>query len=102
MSILSLLLSPEKEGAAVFLFLGYYPLLKPGVDGRKLPWLWKLLLFNAAIGIMYAVLIRLFGMAELAREYAELGRIVTALMLVLGNVCFFLLDFCLTKFARRK
>ena len=101
-AILSLLLGPDKEAAAVFMFLGYYPILKPWVDGRKLPWLWKLLLFNAAIGIMYAVLIRLFGMAELAREYAELGRIVTALMLVLGNVCFFLLDFCLTKFSGRK
>lgn len=101
-AILSLLLGPDKEAAAVFLFLGYYPLLKPWVDGRKLPWLWKLLLFNATIGIMYAVLIRLFGMAELAREYAELGRIVTALMLVLGNVCFFLLDLCMTRFSNRK
>ena len=101
-AILSLLLGPDKEAAAIFLFLGYYPLLKPWVDGRKLPWLWKLLLFNAVIGIMYAVLIRLFGMAELAREYAELGRIVTALMLVLGNVCFFLLDLCMTRFSNRK
>ena len=101
-AILSLLLGPDKEAAAVFLFLGYYPLLKPWVDGRKLPWLWKLLLFNATIGIMYAVLIRLFGMAELAREYAELGRIVTALMLVLGNVCFFLLDLCMTRFSNRQ
>ena len=30
--ILSSLFSPDKEGAAVFLFLGYYPILKPVLD----------------------------------------------------------------------
>lgn len=101
-AILSALLGPDKEAAAVFLFLGYYPLLKPWLDRQRLGWLLKLLLFNGAILAMYGILINLFGMAELAREYAELGRIMTAVMLALGNVCFFLLDFCLRRFAVRK
>ena len=31
-AILSLLMAPDKEAAAVFLFLGYYPVVKPRMD----------------------------------------------------------------------
>ena len=91
-AILGALLAPDKEAAAVFVFLGYYPIVKPWLDGRKLKWLWKALLFNAAIGVMYALLIKVFGMDELAQDYAELGTIMTIVMLVMGNITFFLLD----------
>ena len=101
-AILCALLAPDKEAAAVFVFLGYYPILKPRLDGRKLSWLWKLLLFNAAILTMYALLIRLFGMAEIAREYAEMGLWMTLVTLLLGNVTFVLLDMVLGKKLRRK
>ena len=72
-AILSLLLGPDKEAAAVFAFLGYYPLVKSRLDGKKFGLVFKLLLFNAAIGLMYGALIFLFGMAELASEYREMG-----------------------------
>lgn len=91
-AVLSVLLGPDKEAAAVFAFLGYYPIVKPKLDRMKLPWLWKLLLFNAAIGVMYALLIKLFGMEHLAEEYRELGTVMTVVMLILGNVTFILLD----------
>lgn len=97
-SILSLLLGPDKEAAAVFVFLGFYPLVKPKMDAARLPWLWKALLFNASILLMYWILIHLFGMAQIAAEYQELGIIMTMIMLVLGNVTFFLLDKVLTRF----
>ena len=88
-SILSVLLGPDKEAAAVFVFLGFYPIL-------------KLLLFNAAILVMYGILIRLFGMEQIASEYREMGRIMTGVMLVLGNITFFLLDKVLSRFQRIK
>lgn len=91
-ALLSLLMGPDKEGAAVFAFLGYYPLLKPKMDKLPLCWLWKGLFFNAVILVMYFVLIHLFGMAELASEFQELGTILLVVTLVLGNVTFFLLD----------
>ena len=91
-AILGALLAPDKEAAAVFVFLGYYPIVKPWLDGRKLKWLWKSLLFNAAIVVMYALLLKVFGMDELAQDYAELGTIMTIVMLVMGNITFFLLD----------
>lgn len=91
-AILSLLLGPDKEAAAVFVFLGYYPIVKPKLDKLPLKWLWKLLLFNSACGVMYSLLIHVFGMAQLASEFQELGYTMLAVMLVLGNVTFFLLD----------
>ena len=91
-AILSVLMAPDKEAAAIFLFLGYYPMVKPRLDGTRLKWLWKLLLFNASIGVMYALMIHLLGMADVAAEYEEVGFAMAAVMLVLGNVTFFLLD----------
>lgn len=91
-AVLSLLLAPDKEAAAVFAFIGYYPILKPQLDRSKLKWLWKALLFNAAILLMYWLLMHLLGMAQLAAEFAEMGAAMTAVLLVLGNITFFLLD----------
>jgi hypothetical protein len=101
-AILSLLMGPDKEAAAVFVFLGYYPILKPKFDKSRLKWVWKLLYFNVVILAMYWLLIHLFGMAQLAQEWEELGIWMTGFMLLLGNVTFFLLDRVLSKKFRRR
>ena len=101
-AILSLLLGPEKEAAAVFVFLGFYPIIKPRMDRMKLNLLWKLLLFNLLILAMYALLIHLFGLEQIAAEYQELGAVMTVVMLALGNLTFFLLDRVLSRFWRIK
>lgn len=101
-AILGLLMGPDKEAAAVFVFLGYYPILKPVFDRSRLSVLWKLLFFNAVILAMYWLLMNLFGMAELAEDWAELGFVMTAVMLVLGNVTFFMLDVVLGRKLRRR
>ncbi len=91
-AFLALLLGPDKEAGALFLFLGYYPILKSKMDSFKLSWLWKGLLFNAAILGMYWLLINLFGMADLGAEFREMGSILLLVTLALGNLVFFLLD----------
>lgn len=101
-SILSMLLGPDKEAAAVFVFLGYYPILKPWLDKRKLAILWKLVLFNAAIFAMYGVLIYVFGLADIASEFEELGVVMTAVTLALGNATLFMMDVLLTVLEKRK
>ena len=101
-AILSLLLGPDKEAAAVFVALGYYPILKPRLDRMKLGVLLKLVLFNAVILLMYWMLIHLFGMAQIAAEYQQMGIIMTVILLLLGNVTFFLLDQVLTRFGKFK
>jgi hypothetical protein len=101
-AVLSLLLGPDKEAAAVFVFLGYYPIIKPWLDQRKLAFLWKLVLFNVAIFAMYGMLIYLFGLTDLASDFQEAGMILTAITLVLGNATLFILDALLTLLAKRK
>ena len=101
-AILSVLMAPDKEAAAVFVFLGFYPIVKPRFDRFRFPVIPKLALFNVLILIMYWLLLRLFGMDQIAAEFAEMGQILTALMLLMGNLIFFLLDFALNRFARFK
>lgn len=91
-AFLALLLDPDKEAAAIFLFLGYYPIVKPRLDRAKLSWLWKLLLFNGVIAVMYTILIKLFGMDQIAEDYAELGKVMLIVMIVMGNLIFILMD----------
>ncbi len=101
-AILSALLAPDKEAAAVFCALGCYPIVKPRLDRTRGRWLWKGLLFNISILILYWILMNLLGLDQIAAEFEELGLWMTLLTLVLGNVIFFLLDRLLTMGPRRK
>lgn len=96
-SILSVLLAPDREAAAVFVFLGYYPIVKPALDRMRLSWLWKLLLFNVATFVMYAVLIYALGMANIAASFAEAGVVLSVVTLLLGNFTFLMLDILLRR-----
>lgn len=98
-SILSVLMGPDKEAAAIFAFIGYYPLLKPAFDRLKSGALLKFIFFNGVILLMYWLLINLFGLAEIAKEYRELGLVMTIFTLVTGNLIFFMLDKILARLA---
>ena len=98
-SILSVLLAPDKEAAAIFIFLGYYPLLKPTLDKMKTGIVLKFLLFNGMILLMYWLLINLLGLEQIAQEYRELGMVMTAVTLLMGNLIFFMLDKILARLA---
>jgi hypothetical protein len=101
-AILGLLLSADKEAAAVFAFLGYYPIIKPRLDKLRFSMLWKLLLFNSAMVLLYGLLMAVFGMAALAEEFRDMGAVLLVLTLVLGNVTFLLLDRILSRKIIRK
>ena len=100
-TILGLLLCPDKEAAAVFAALGYYPIVKPKLDKTRLPWLWKGLLFNITIVILYWLLLNLFGLQQVVRDFEEIGVIMTAVLLVMGNVVFALIDVLLGRRFRK-
>lgn len=91
-SVLGLLMCPDKEAAAVFVILGYYPILKPWLDRRKWKWLWKLLYFNAVTLLLYWALMYALGMEQLLAEFSGMGLWLTVLTLLLGNVTFVLID----------
>lgn len=100
-SLLSLLMAPDKEAAAVFLFLGYYPIIKPRLERMKGKWLLKLAIFNSSMVLLYSILIRIMGIAEVTGESEELAGAMLAVLLVLGNVTFIALDRLLTMLEAR-
>ena len=101
-SILSLLLGPDKEAAGVFVFLGYYPILKPKLDRMRLGVLWKGLLFNCSMVALYLLLLRVFGVTALVDGFSQMGTVLLVCLLVLGNITFFLMDKLLGMQLKRK
>ena len=101
-AFLSLLMAPDKEAAAVFLVLGYYPILKLKLDALKGKWLWKALYFNGSILALFWVLMNIIGMQQLLSDFEGMGIAMTAVLLILGNVTFFLLDRLLEKKLKTK
>jgi len=91
-SILGLLLGADKEAAALFAVLGYYPVIKFFFEKYRLGVILKFLYFNIVIILFYIVMIYLLGLQNLGEEFHEFGRIGVAIMLVLGNVTFIVLD----------
>ena len=97
---LGLLLSPDREAALLYAFLGYYPLLKPKLDAlrpRPLRALAKLLLCCAAVGAMYALLIFVFRLEAVVREAAETTPALLAATVALGVVVFLVYDLALVR-----
>lgn len=100
---LGLLLAPDREAALLYVFLGYYPLLKPRFDAlrpRALGALAKLLLFCGAVGAMYALLIFVFRLDAVVREAAETTPALLAATAALGVVVFFVYDLALERLTK--
>lgn len=100
MSILALLLCPDKEAALLFAFLGYYPILRWRLDQLRSPVLRliaKLAVFNIAVLAMYLISIFIFQMTALLNEYREMGLILTLVCLVIGNACLLIYDVLLKR-----
>ena len=99
--LLSLLLSPDKGAAVLFLaFFGYYPVAKQKLEklpGRLPEYLCKLALYSAALSAGYLAAIHLFGMAYLFEGLGDLARYAFLLSLGAGVLLFTLYDFALTR-----
>lgn len=88
-ALLSLLLSPDKEAALLFLTLGYYPILQPAFDRlpRLLRPVCRLLLFAAAAALVYGVLAGLLGLPA-----ESMPPLLNLLVMAAGMAVFFLYD----------
>lgn len=98
-SFLSLMLGPDKEAAVVFVVLGYYPIIKPKLDTMPLSWLIKAVIFNVSVFLAYGVLLHVMGIEDgsVIRE----GWVLLLILILLGNLAFFLMDRLLTMFVRK-
>lgn len=105
-ALLALLICPNKEAAVLFAcFFGCYPILKSCFEqlrSRILEWVLKLVFFNVSVLAGYWIVINLFGLTEVLESIRIAGfefslQISMLLLLLAGNVAFFLYDFALTR-----
>ena len=98
-ALLSVLLAPDKEAAAVFVFLGYYPIVKWDIDRLKqkpVRVLLKLIVFNVSIVAMYMILGFLLHMDAVVEDFTQMGVALLIAFIALMNVCMFMYDRLLT------
>lgn len=103
-ALLSVWLVPDIEMSMIFVcFLGYYPLLWPGLNRIRHPalrWGTKLLLFNGAVLLMYLVLLVVFPVGYLMAEMNGYSRAMVTALLALGNLAFCIYDAALCNVLR--
>ncbi len=101
-AFLCLLMGPDKEASSLFALIGYYPIIKPKIEKLPLPILWKLMLFNTVIVVMYTVMLAIFGFEPLLYEKNLIGYLTLGITVLLGNITFFLTDKLLDRYAFKK
>ena len=97
---LSLILSPDKEAGSMYLFLGWYPILKPAFDRirpRLLGWGAKLGVFALAFAAMYALLCLVFQLEELLEDLRAVSIAVNLAFYLMLLVVMLLYDFILGR-----
>ena len=101
-SVLGLLLCPDKEIALLYVFLAWYPSVQDKVNRlpRFLGLAAKCVLFSAAMAVMYSLILYLFQLEAVMEEFAEYSTLMVVGMLLLGNVTFLLYDRVLVNFSR--
>jgi hypothetical protein len=102
-ALLALLITPDMEAKLLYVaFFGYYPVLKCVAESRRsrgVEWLIKLAVFNAAVVVAYAVLIRLgLSLDEFSLPGVTLPpEAFLGIFLLAGNGVFVLYDIGLTR-----
>ena len=93
-SVLALLLAPDKEIALLYVFLGWYPGIRSQLEivPHHVRWVVKSALFTLAVAAMYALILHLFRLEAVVDEFSEYSAAMTVVLLVLGNITFLLFD----------
>ena len=99
-SLLSLLLLPDKEAAMMYVaFCGHYPIVKAileqKVKSNVLLWLLKLLVFNLSVVAAYLVIIYVFQLP--LEDMEAFGKWGVWALLGMGNVVFLIYDVALSR-----
>lgn len=99
-SILSLLMTPDREAAMLFIFLlGYYPIIKSKLEKIKNPvveWITKMGIFNLSVISAYVIIIQVFGMGQLLESVGDWGKYGVLIFLGCANVVFVMYDIALS------
>lgn len=96
-AILALLLVPDRETALVYVFFGWYPILRPKIaalPARPARVLARIGVCTAAALLLYGVFWKLLGLPE---DLWESAWYLNAALLAAGNVVFLLTDATLAR-----
>ncbi|MDO4939260.1 MAG: cellulase family glycosylhydrolase [Lachnospiraceae bacterium] len=99
-SLLSAILLAEKESAAFYIFVGYYPMLKPILEKIKPKILCiaaKLAVFSVAIGLMYFILCYVLKLQAVLAEINSVSMAVNLVYYVIMVVMMLIYDVLLDK-----
>ena len=97
-AILALLLVPDRETALVYVFFGWYPILRPRIAALpSLPvrLVCRLGVRGLSMFLLYGVTIRLLGLTAVTEELG--GGWLTAALAAMGCAVFLLLDLALGR-----
>lgn len=97
---LGLLLTPDREAAILFVFFGYYPMLRRRFGHlrvRPVRLFTKLLYLNASVVAAYGLMIFVFRIGELSEDFASTEKWLLCAVLILANICFALYDLLLAR-----
>ena len=102
-SLLSFFICGSKAVSLCFiLFLGYYPLLKKQIEKLRIKifaYIIKLLIFNAATGCIYCILLFVFSSPVFSKWTNESWMILPLIMAL--NIIFLIYDLCLSLFFKK-
>lgn len=96
-AVLALLLAPDRETALVYLFYGWYPILRPKIaalPSRLARLAARLAVCNAAAFLLYGLTLRVLGLAE---DLMASTWLFGSLLLAMGNAVFLLTDATLAR-----
>lgn len=100
-SVLCPLITPNYQAAALFIiFMGYYPILKFGLDRSKnvvFKWVVKLLVFNAAIIAFFFLFTKVFISDDMLEGMSTFGAYTIVILWLAANGFFLLYEFALTQ-----
>ena len=98
-TVLSLILLPNKLPAAVFLLTGYYPIIKQKLERLKksVSWILKILIFNAISTAFFFICKLFFTNVDLMLLPSAGKTLNIVLGYALGNLVFVLYDIALSK-----
>ncbi len=102
-SVLVLLIGADKEAAFFYVFFGWYPVAKEGIDrigSGALRFFVKLLIFSCAAAAMYALTCFVLNITEIVESFSETWW-VNALFLAAVVLCMMLYDTALKRLAPR-
>ena len=103
-SVLALLMAPDKELALLYVFFGWYVPLQPTLDKlrpRPLRGAVKLALANLAMLALYSLLIFVFQLQSVLEELEGMNTLLLTLLLLSANCLFVLTDILLHQLARK-